>query len=78
MPATEPLNDDLAHWCIIPVKFTLDISGSPFNFNGAPGNIQGNLTGMMYIADTKAQQDKSISPKGVLPSGAPFTNMDYL
>ena len=28
----------------IPVKIALDISGSPLKFNGAIGNIQGNLT----------------------------------
>ena len=30
-------------------QFTLDISDSPLKINGAPGNIQGNLTGMWFM-----------------------------
>ena len=40
-------------WGFIPAKVTLDISRSPIQygvpFNGVPGNIQGNLTGMGFV-----------------------------
>ena len=32
---------------LIPVKLPWIYPGAPLNFNGAPGNIQGNLTGMV-------------------------------
>ena len=38
-------------WSIYPMhtcQVTLDVTGSPIDFNGAPGNIHGNLTGMHY------------------------------
>ena len=30
-------------------QVTLDISGNPTDFSGAPGNIQGNLIGMRLL-----------------------------
>ena len=32
----------------IPVNVILDITGTPLKINRAPGNIQGNLTGMLF------------------------------
>ena len=37
---------------IIPGKITMDISECPLNFNGAPGYIHGNLTGVLHFERT--------------------------
>ena len=34
--------------CGIPVKLPWIFPGASLTFNGAPGNIQGNLTGMLW------------------------------
>ena len=37
----------------IPVKLPWIFPGAPLKINGAPGNIQGNLTGMISIKSDK-------------------------
>ena len=41
-----------AHTCYIPVKLPGVFPRAPLKFNGAPGNIQGNLTGVIWPTST--------------------------
>ena len=55
--------------CCIPVKFLWIFPGAPLIFNRAPGNIQGNLTGMLLsVICSWARSRGGISMKSIHPS----------